>query len=147
MSISYGSICARSSPPSTPNTPLPRCPDRRPTALDRPRTERKPPPMSAPSGAAAQRLRTDPDTVERDLAKLVLTVVELLRQLMERQALHRVDKGDLTEEQEERIGMTLMILQRRMDEMCARHGLRMEDLNLDLGPLGTLLSPTSPTSG
>ncbi|WP_231981741.1 gas vesicle protein K [Streptomyces malaysiensis] len=106
-----------------------------------------PPPMSASSGAAAQRLRTDPDTVERDLAKLVLTVVELLRQLMERQALHRVDKGDLTEEQEERIGMTLMILQRRMDEMCARHGLRMEDLNLDLGPLGTLLSPTGPTSG
>ncbi|WP_246097230.1 gas vesicle protein K [Streptomyces botrytidirepellens] len=89
----------------------------------------------------AQRLRTDPDSVERDLAQLVLTVVELLRQLMERQALHRVDKGDLTEEQEERIGMTLMILQQRMEEMCDRHGLRMEDLNLDLGPLGTLLSP------
>ncbi|MEU8875783.1 gas vesicle protein K [Streptomyces javensis] len=99
--------------------------------------------MSAPSGAAAQRLRTDADTVERDLAKLVLTVVELLRQLMERQALHRVDKGDLTEEQEERVGMTLMILQRRMEEMCDRHGLRMADLNLDLGPLGTLLSPAS----
>nr|WP_262703966.1 gas vesicle protein K [Streptomyces sp. NEAU-383] len=101
--------------------------------------------MSAPS-AAAQRLRTDADTVERDLAKLVLTVVELLRQLMERQALHRVDKGDLTEEQEERVGMTLMILQQRMEEMCDRHGLRMEDLNLDLGPLGTLLSPAGPPS-
>ncbi|MFF7653290.1 gas vesicle protein K [Streptomyces sp. NPDC007983] len=98
-------------------------------------------PDRAAPGRPAQRLRTDPDSVERDLAKLVLTVVELLRQLMERQALHRVDKGDLTEEQEERIGMTLMILQRRMEEMCDRHGLRMADLNLDLGPLGTLLSP------
>ncbi|CDR05426.1 gas vesicle protein K [Streptomyces iranensis] len=103
--------------------------------------------MSASSGAAAQRLRTDADTVERDLAKLVLTVVELLRQLMERQALHRVDKGDLTEEQEERVGMTLMILQQRMEEMCARHDLRMEDLNLDLGPLGTLLSPAGSPAG
>ncbi|WP_372462011.1 gas vesicle protein K [Streptomyces endocoffeicus] len=105
------------------------------------------PRMSAPSGAATQRLRTDADTVERDLAKLVLTVVELLRQLMERQALHRVDKGDLTEAQEERVGMTLMILQQRMEEMCARHDLRMEDLNLDLGPLGTLLSPAGSSAG
>jgi hypothetical protein len=87
----------------------------------------------------AQRLHTDPDTVERDLAKLVLTLVELLRQLMERAALHRVDQGDLTEEQEERIGMTLMTLQDRMDDLCTRHGLDPEDLNLDLGPLGSLL--------
>ncbi|MFE2183969.1 gas vesicle protein K [Streptomyces sp. NPDC059455] len=104
-------------------------------------------PSGVPSGATAQRLRTDADTVERDLAKLVLTVVELLRQLMERQALHRVDKGDLTEAQEERVGMTLMILQQRMEEMCARHDLRMEDLNLDLGPLGTLLSPAGSSAG
>ncbi|AXK34068.1 gas vesicle protein K [Streptomyces armeniacus] len=89
----------------------------------------------------AQRLRTDPDSVERDLMKLVLTLVELLRQLMERTALHRVDEGDLTEEQEERVGMTLMTLQERMAELCEQHGLRPEDLNLDLGPLGTLLPP------
>ncbi|PLW62856.1 gas vesicle protein K [Streptomyces sp. SCUT-3] len=88
---------------------------------------------------AATRLRTDPDTVERDLIKLVLTIVELLRQLMERTALHRVDQGDLTEEQEERIGMTLMVLQDRMAELVERYGLTMEDLNLDLGPLGSLL--------
>ncbi|MFJ9413702.1 gas vesicle protein K [Streptomyces sp. NPDC101227] len=93
----------------------------------------------AASGDAAQRLRTDPETVERDLIKLVLTIVELLRQLMERTALHRVDEGDLSEDQEERIGMTLMILQDRMTELCGRYGLTMEDLNLDLGPLGSLL--------
>ncbi|MCH6159409.1 gas vesicle protein K [Streptomyces marispadix] len=90
-------------------------------------------------GGLAQRLRTDPDTVERDLMKLVLTIVELLRQLMERTALNRVDQGDLTDDQEERIGMTLMILHDRMNELCERYGLTMEDLNLDLGPLGSLL--------
>ncbi|MEU5239089.1 gas vesicle protein K [Streptomyces lydicus] len=87
----------------------------------------------------AQRLKTDPETVERDLIKLVLTIVELLRQLMERTALHRVDQGDLSEAQEERIGMTLMILQDRMSELCDRYGLTLDDLNLDLGPLGSLL--------
>ncbi|OEU89498.1 gas vesicle protein [Streptomyces abyssalis] len=91
------------------------------------------------SGRLARRLRTDPDTVERDLMKLVLTIVELLRQLMERTALNRVDQGDLDEDQEERIGMTLMILHERMTELCERYGLTMEDLNLDLGPLGSLL--------
>ncbi|MFE2937080.1 MULTISPECIES: gas vesicle protein K [unclassified Streptomyces] len=90
---------------------------------------------------SARRVTTDPDTVERDLMKLVLTLVELLRQLMERQALHRVDAGDLTEEQEERLGTTLMILHSRMIELCARYDLSMEDLNLDLGPLGPLLPP------
>ncbi|MFJ8490416.1 gas vesicle protein K [Streptomyces sp. NPDC094038] len=92
----------------------------------------------------ARRIGTDPDTVERDLVRLVLTLVELLRQLMERQALHRVDQGDLTEEQEERLGSTLMVLHDRMSDLCARYGLTMEDLNLDLGPLGTLLPPTRP---
>ncbi|MFE8915204.1 gas vesicle protein K [Streptomyces globisporus] len=91
-----------------------------------------------PSGAV-QRLQTDPDTVERDLVKLVLTIVELLRQLMERTAIHRVDQGDLSELQEERIGMTLMILHERMTELCDRYDLTMDDLNLDLGPLGSLL--------
>ncbi|MER5950294.1 gas vesicle protein K [Streptomyces sp. NPDC001904] len=89
----------------------------------------------------ARRLETDPDTVERDLIKLVLTIVELLRQLMERTAVHRVDQGDLSEDQEERVGMTLMILEDRMTELCERYGLTMGDLNLDLGPLGSLLPP------
>ncbi|WP_327327760.1 gas vesicle protein K [Streptomyces sp. NBC_01210] len=86
-----------------------------------------------------RRVDLDPDTVERDLAKLVLTVVELLRQLMERQALRRVDVGDLTEDQEERIGLTLMLLEDRMDVLREKFGLEPEDLNIDLGPLGPLL--------
>ncbi|MCM2579960.1 gas vesicle protein K [Streptomyces meridianus] len=85
------------------------------------------------------RLDLDPEKAGRDLVSLVLTVVELLRQLMERQAVRRFDQGDLTDEQVERIGTTLMLLEQRMDELCDQHGLRRQDLNLDLGPLGTLL--------
>ncbi|KUJ66498.1 gas vesicle protein [Streptomyces albus subsp. albus] len=103
------------------------------------RPDELPPPLHTHAGTLAERLHTDPDTVERDLVRLVLTIVELLRQLMERQALHRVDEGDLTEEQEERLGLTLMLLHDRMAELCERYGLTMEDLNLDLGPLGPLL--------
>lgn len=91
--------------------------------------------MSAPR----RRVELDPDTVERDLARLVLTVVELLRQLMERQALRRVEDGELTEDQEERIGLTLMLLEDRMEVLRTRFGLEPEDLNIDLGPLGPLL--------
>ncbi|MGW0911320.1 gas vesicle protein K [Streptomyces sp. NPDC002784] len=89
--------------------------------------------------SARNRLDLDPESVDRDLIKLVLTVVELLRQLMERQALRRCDEGNLSEEQEERIGLTLMLLDERMTELRERYGLRLEDLNLDLGPLGPLL--------
>ncbi|WP_343245000.1 gas vesicle protein K [Streptomyces sp. SID14478] len=85
------------------------------------------------------RIELEQDTVERDLMKLVLTVVELLRQLMERQAVRRFDTGDLTEDQEERIGLTLMLLEDRMAELTERYDLRPEDLNIDLGPLGPLL--------
>ncbi|MGH4029008.1 gas vesicle protein K [Actinomycetota bacterium Odt1-20B] len=81
----------------------------------------------------------EPETVERDLVALVLTVVELLRQLMERQALRRFETGELSPDQEERIGLTLMLLDERMTELRERYGLRPEDLNLDLGPLGPLL--------
>ncbi|MFC9635203.1 gas vesicle protein K [Streptomyces mirabilis] len=100
------------------------------------------PPAGKGSRSPARRISSDRDTVERDLMKLVLTLVELLRQLMERQALHRVDQGDLTDEQEERLGATLMLLHDRMSDLCAQYGLTMEDLNLDLGPLGTLLPPS-----
>lgn len=92
-----------------------------------------------------RRVELDADTVERDLARLVLTVVELLRQLMERQALRRVETGELTGEQEERIGLTLMLLEDRMGELRSKFGLRPEDLNIDLGPLGPLL-PTEPSA-
>ncbi|GAA3819512.1 gas vesicle protein K [Nocardioides panacisoli] len=87
----------------------------------------------------AQRLETDPDSVERDLLKLVLTIVELVRQLMEKQALRRVDEGDLSEEQVESLGLGLMRLEEAMEDLKARYDLTTDDLNLDLGPLGTLL--------
>ena len=86
-----------------------------------------------------ERIATDPDSVERDLMRIVLTVVELLRQLMERQALHRVDQGDLTADEEESIGTTLMLLDDRMARLCEQFGLSSTDLNLELGPLGPLL--------
>ncbi|MBO0819654.1 MAG: gas vesicle protein K [Nocardiopsaceae bacterium] len=90
----------------------------------------------------ARRIRVDGDDdgeAERALAGLVLTVVELLRQLMERQAIRRVEDGTVTDEQAERLGYTLMRLEERMGELLERFGLEPEDLNLDLGPLGTLL--------
>lgn len=92
-----------------------------------------------PTARLRQRIDTDRDSVERDLMKLVLTIVELLRQLMERQAMRRVDQGDLTDAEEERIGMTLMLLEERMHRLCAEYDLNLDDLNLDLGPLGSLL--------
>ncbi|WP_455362566.1 gas vesicle protein K [Streptomyces sp. SYSU K21746] len=89
----------------------------------------------------SSRLDLDSEQMGRDLVALVLTVVELLRQLMERQAIRRVEQGDLSDEQVDEIGTTLMLLDQRMTELCDQHGLRLEDLNLDLGPLGTLLPP------
>ena len=85
------------------------------------------------------RIQLDPEDVSRGLAQLVLTVVELLRQLMERQAIRRMDGGSLTEDQIERLGTTFMRLEERMTELKQHFGLRDEDLNLDLGPLGKLL--------
>jgi CRISPR/Cas system-associated endonuclease Cas1 len=85
------------------------------------------------------RIAADPEKVERGLAKLVLTLIELLRQLMERQAIRRVEEGGLSDEQVERLGQGLMALERRMEELKEQFGLAGEDLNLDLGPLGRLL--------
>jgi hypothetical protein len=89
--------------------------------------------------ALSSRVEADPENVERGLAQLVLTVVELLRQLMERQALRRVEAGSLDDETIERLGRTLMALESRMDELKRTFGLTDDDLNLDLGPLGRLL--------
>jgi hypothetical protein len=87
-----------------------------------------------------ERINSDPESVERGLVSLVLTIVELLRQLVERQAIRRVDHGDLSDDQVERIGTTLMMLDERMTELREHFGLSPEDLNIDLGPLGTLLA-------
>lgn len=85
------------------------------------------------------RIESDADSIERDLFRLVLTVVELVRQLMERQALRRMD--DLDAERVEALGTALQRLDEAMAELRGRYGLTLADLNLDLGPLGTLLSP------
>ena len=86
-----------------------------------------------------RRIDADPERVERGLVQLVLTLVELLRQLMERQAIRRVEAGTLTDDEIERMGQTFMKLEQRMEELKAEFGLETEDLNLDLGPLGRLL--------
>ena len=85
------------------------------------------------------RISADPESVERGLVQLVLTLVELIRQLMERQAVRRLDAGAMTPEETERVGRTLMLLEQRMGELRDHFGLTPEDLNLDLGPLGKLL--------
>lgn len=107
-------------------------PDASPPANDDAPRERGP--------SLRQRVDSDPESVERGLVALVLTLVELLRQLMERQALRRVDAGDLSDAQIERIGTTLMLLEEKMEELREHFGLTPEDLNIDLGPLGPLLA-------
>jgi hypothetical protein len=86
----------------------------------------------------AGRIAIDPDRVERDLARLVLALLEFLRQLMELQALRRVENATLTPEEEERLGTALMRAHDRLRELAAAFDLTEEDLALDLGPLGTL---------
>lgn len=85
------------------------------------------------------RIEADRDDLARGLGQLVLTLVELVRQLMERQAIRRVEAGGLSDEQIERLGRALMALEERMDELKEEFGLTQEDLNLNLGPLGNLL--------
>ncbi len=97
--------------------------------------------MTEPAQLPGRRIDADPETVERGLVTLVLTVVELLRQLMERQALRRVDQGDLSDAKVEQIGATLLALDERMAELREHFGLTPADLNIDLGPLGPLLPP------
>jgi hypothetical protein len=89
--------------------------------------------------SSPNRVVLDPDKVEQGLAQLVLTVIELLRQLMERQALHRVENGTIDDAAIERLGLAFMRLDERMTELKKTFGLRDEDLNIDLGPLGKLM--------
>jgi hypothetical protein len=85
------------------------------------------------------RVNADPEELEKGLAHLVLTIIELLRQLMERQALHRIEGGSLTADEIERLGRTFMALEDRMEELKVAFGLEGEELNMNLGPLGDLL--------
>ena len=86
-----------------------------------------------------RRINLDPEGVEQGLGKLVLTLIELLRQLMERQAIRRIEAGSLGNEDIERLGQTFLKLEARMEELKAIFGLEGEELNLNLGPLGDLM--------
>ena len=93
----------------------------------------------AGAGATANRVDIDPENVRQGLGKLVLTLVKLLHELMERQAMRRVDAGSLTDGEIEKLGVTLMRQAQEIDRLREFFGLKEEDLNLDLGPLGKLL--------
>ena len=94
--------------------------------------------LEALARALPERIEADPEHVEQGLARLVMTVVELLRKVLEHQAIRRMDGGTLSDEQIERLGLSLLKLSERMDELKATFGLTDEDLNIDLGPLGRL---------
>jgi hypothetical protein len=94
--------------------------------------------LEALARALPERINADPDQVENGLARLVLTVIELLREILEHQAIRRMDGGTLSEDQIERLGLALLKLKERMDELKTTFGLTDEDLNIDLGPLGRL---------
>jgi hypothetical protein len=85
------------------------------------------------------RIDANPEEVERGLAKLVLTLIDLIRRLLEKQALRRIEGGSLTDEEIERLGLTFLRLAQRMKELQAAFHLNDEDLNLNLGPLGDLM--------
>jgi hypothetical protein len=89
--------------------------------------------------ALRRRVSADPEQLEKGLAQLVLTLIELLRQLMERQALRRIDGGTLSDDEVERLGRTFLALAERMEELKQTFELSDEDLNLNLGPLGDLM--------
>src|SRR3982751_943915 len=91
------------------------------------------------------RLDCTPENIDQGLAKLVLSLIELLRQLLERQAIRRMEGGSLSDEQIESMGASLMKLEGKIREMAEQFGLTLADLNLDLGPLGNLLE-NSPAS-
>jgi hypothetical protein len=90
-------------------------------------------------GILPKRVDVDPHGVEQGLARLVLTLIEFLRQLLERQAVRRMEGGSLGDDEIERVGLALMRLEEKIGEMAELFGLSKDELNLDLGPLGKLL--------
>ena len=94
--------------------------------------------LIALANALPDRINADPERVEQGLARLVLTVVELLRRVLEHQAVRRMDGGSLSDEQIERLGLALLKLNDRMGELKETFGLSDDDLSIDLGPLGEL---------
>jgi len=95
--------------------------------------------MEKSNNALPKRIDANPKNVEKGLAKLVLTLIELIRKLLEKQAMRRVEAGSLSDEEIEKVGETLMKLENKMDELKEIFGLKDEELNLNLGPLGDLM--------
>ena len=91
------------------------------------------------SGKSPLRWNADPEEVQRSVAQLVLTLVEFIRKLLERQAIRRMEAGTLSEEQTEDVGRALMTLEQTVRDIAATFGIPIEDLNLDLGPAGKLM--------
>lgn len=91
------------------------------------------------AGGSPLRWNADPDEVQRSVAQLVLTLVEFIRRLLERQAIRRMEAGTLTDQQTEDIGRALMQLEETVRDLAARFGIPIDDLNLDLGPAGKLI--------
>ena len=94
---------------------------------------------TAERSATSPRIALDPETVKNGLGQLVLTLVELVRQLLEKQAIRRIEGGSLTDDEIERLGLTFLELDKQMERLKKEFGLTDKDLNLDLGPLGKLL--------
>lgn len=99
-------------------------------------------PSAPPRPELPRRIDLDPEKIERGLTQLVLSLIELVRRLVEKQALRRIEGGSLTAEQIERLGTTLMRLEEQMETLKDHFGI--ESLNIDLGPLGNLLDDDSP---
>ncbi|MHB8124445.1 MAG: gas vesicle protein K [Desulfitobacteriaceae bacterium] len=95
--------------------------------------------LTTPNFTLPQRINTDQEHVDQGLAKLVLTLVDLLRRIMEHEALRRIEGDTLTDTEIEQMGQTFEKLEDKLTEMCEYFGLKQEDLNLDLGPLGNLM--------
>ena len=85
------------------------------------------------------RLDASPEDIEAGVGKLVLTLVEFIRQVLEHQAVRRMEGGSLDDEEMERLGLALMRLEERLDDIREAFGIEKDDLNIDLGPLGRLL--------
>lgn len=96
-------------------------------------------PLSTRKPAHGRRLNLDQDKVKNGLGQLVLTLIKLLHELLERQAIRRIDAGSLTDEEIDRLGVTLMRQAEEIERLRKEFNLEEEDLNLDLGPLGKLL--------
>ena len=95
--------------------------------------------LEARAEPPSRRIRLDQTDVKNGLGQLVLTLVKLLHELLERQAIRRMDSGDLTEAQIERLGATLMKQAQEIGRLCHEFGIQEKDLNIDLGPIGKLL--------